>query len=219
MYENDAIDVLESQDVRIRHTIAVAEDDTYSLKAYGEGNYEIKASWVGAPQKNRNVLFEDCFAWTRCGAFKIGWGVFSDMKQIVFRNSYVYSCMTGINMTHYSGTGTASDIVYEHIDVEAFRAKSERDSRCMWLIAEIRDRGEGAGDIRNVTIANINVRANGTHPCIFRGYGEHAAIDTVTLDNIVICGVKRTTEKGMDLCEPMPFVSNLLIRGAGTHTV
>ena len=213
IYENDAIDVLESQNVRICHTIAVAEDDTYSLKAYGEGSGDIKASWVGSPGRNRDVVFDDCFAWTRCGAFKIGWGVFSDMCHITFRNSYVYSCMTGVNMTHYSGTGAAEDITYENIDIESFRSKSDRDRRCMWLIADIVDRGGGAGSIRDVAVRNIRVRKPEGLPCVIKGYDENAFIDRLLLENIELCGRKIRSLKDLDLAEAPKFAENITVRG------
>ncbi|MGM9682524.1 MAG: glycosyl hydrolase family 28-related protein [Eubacteriales bacterium] len=211
LYENDAIDVLESQNVNICHTIAIAEDDAYSLKAYGKGNGDIKSSWVGDPQQNINVTFDDCFAWTRCGAFKIGWGVFSDMNNIVFRNSYVYSCMTGVNMTHYSGKGTAENIIYENIDIESFRSKSDRDRTCMWLIADITDRGGGAGSIRNVTVKDINVRRPDSAPCVIRGYDEEAAIDGMLFENIILGNEKVQSAKDMGISETDEFVRNIIV--------
>ncbi len=212
IYENDAIDVLESQNVNISHTIAVAEDDSYSLKAYGEGTGDIKASWVGKPQQNINVTFDDCFAWTRCGAFKIGWGVFSDMRNIVFRNSYVYSCMTGINMTHYSGTGAAEKIIYENIDIESFRSKLDKYWQCLWLIADINDRGGGAGSIRDVTIQNINVRKSENVPCMIKGYDQNSVIDGMLLKNISLSAKKIRSIDDMELSEDLKFAENIVVK-------
>lgn len=211
--ENDAIDILESQEVTFRHTIAVSEDDAYSLKTYASGNGEIKKSWIGTPEVNENVTFDDCFAWSKCGAFKVGWGFFGSMKNIRFTNSYAYSCMTGINITHYQGTAGAEDILYENIDIENFKARTNSGSPCRWFILEIVDRsGQGTGSVKNVTVRNITVRKAPGSAGVLEGYSDTDCFDTITLENITYCGKKATTLAGLGITQTNSFYKNLTIK-------
>lgn len=209
MTENDAIDVLESQHVRIVHTLAISEDDAYSLKCYAPGAGEIKKSWVGSNEPNEDVLFEDCFAWSRCGAFKVGYGVFGGMHDITFRDSYVYSCMTGINITHYHGSSDAVDIVYENIDIERLARRSVYNSPCQWLVFDIRN-SSGVGNIRNVTVKNINVRKNiGTG--LIRGIADDGMIENVTISGVTFLGKEASAASDMALTVETKYVRDLTI--------
>lgn len=213
MTENDAIDILESQNVTFSHTIAVSEDDAYSLKTYASGNGEIKKSWVGTPEVNENVTFDDCFAWSKCGAYKVGWGFFGSMKNIRFTNSYVYSCMTAINITHYQGEADAEEILYENIDIEGFKARTNSGSPCRWFIFEILDRSsQGTGSVKNVTVRNINVRKAPSNAGVLKGYNDEDCFDTVTIENVTYCGNKATTLSGMGITETNSYYRNLTVK-------
>lgn len=209
MVENDAIDVLESQHVRIIHTLAISEDDAYSLKCYNPGAGEIKKSWVGNNEPNEDVLFEDCFAWSRCGAFKVGYGIYGGMKDITFRNSYAYSCMTGINITHYHGSSDAQNIVYENIDIERLARRSVYNAPCQWLVFDIKDKS-GVGNIRGVTVRNINVRAN-IGSGLIRGVSSSGLVEDVSISGVTFLGKHASSASEMSVTVEPAYVRNLTI--------
>lgn len=108
MGENDGIDICESQDVVVQHTIGISLDDPFSTKAWKEDTdiASGKVPWPGNPEPVRNVLFEDTIAWTLCYGYKIGQGIMQDQSNIVFRNGVVYKAAVGFAIHHKYGTGT-----------------------------------------------------------------------------------------------------------------
>ncbi|MFD1908479.1 glycosyl hydrolase family 28 protein [Paenibacillus rhizoplanae] len=90
-YENDAIDIQESQNVLIKHTVAVSEDDTYSFKTWDVATTDIAANWPGTPENQSNVVVDDALAWSRCGAFKVGDGVKQLQDGIVVKKTLMYT--------------------------------------------------------------------------------------------------------------------------------
>lgn len=77
--DDDNIDIMESQNVTVKRAIGVALDDSFSTKTW-TNTTDISQGWPGQPQNLKNVLFDDCLAFTICYGFKIGQGVLQTQK-------------------------------------------------------------------------------------------------------------------------------------------
>jgi len=183
-FEDDAIDINESQDVTIDHVLAISEDDTFSTKTW-EPSTDIATNWTGSPQVVRHVVASDLLAWTHCAAFKIGNGHLQAQSDIVFRNSYVYNSSRAIAVDPLFGTAPVEDVVFENIDIEGVTFK--RDGP-YWLKIVSAERGAGAGPVRNITLRNINVRQAGARQPRILGFDAKADIRGVLFDNVVVEG-------------------------------
>jgi polygalacturonase len=184
-YENDAIDIQESQNVLIKHTVAVSEDDTYSFKTWDVATTDIAANWPGSPENQSNVVVDDALAWSRCGAFKVGDGVKQLQDGIVVKNSYVYRSWRALAVGHLYGTPAAQNIIFDNIDVEGFWPRSGVHSRWFDLSAK-------TGPIKNVIYNNINLRALG-EISVMKGWSDTSTVSGVTLNNVRVGGVAATT--------------------------
>lgn len=207
LYENDAIDICESQDVLVKHTIAISEDDTYSTKTWGDPPRGTVLNWTGETENVENVVFDDCLAWSRCGAFKVGWGCCNEQKNITFKNSYVYRSMFAINVTHNQGEAAVSDILFENIDIEGYWPKDAGQGRLLEF------KIESDGGVSNVALRNINVRDVGTIPSNLKGRSDEYYFDGVTFENIYINGsdVPAASLKEMNITNINEYIKDLKI--------
>ncbi|NQX60816.1 glycoside hydrolase family 28 protein [Paenibacillus qinlingensis] len=182
-YEDDAIDIVESQHVLVTHTIAISEDDPFSTKTWNEAT-DIAQNWPGSPQVLENVTFDDCVAWTCCAAFKVGMGVEQAQRNVIFKNSYVYQASRAIAIHHRFGKAPAENITFENIDIE--QVIHERNGP-FWLHLEIEESGRGIGPVTQVLLKNIKVRDQGRLPSLLRGT-DPFRIESVTFDQIYMMG-------------------------------
>jgi hypothetical protein len=184
-FENDVLDINECQDVTVRHTIAICEDDPYSTKAWAE-DAEIAMSWPHPRQPVERVLFEDVVAWTHCAAFKVGNGHYSRQHDITYRNGYVYNATRAIAVDPCYGSEPCTDIVYADIDIESLDHDRGNQS---WLLIHTRERGLGIGPVSGVRLDRINLRTPGTMKPVIAAANKSGAISGVALHNITIGGV------------------------------
>jgi len=203
--QNDGIDICGSQDVLVSRTIALCRDDPYSIKTYVT-NYMFE----GVGRAAENVVFEDCFAWTRCAAFKLGWGISMGMTDIVFRNSYVYNCNIGLGVTHYGGSAGIKNVTFENIDIEKFQLADSR-----WLLAAIDTSKPGGnrtewGSVTGLTIRDINVRSKWAGQNVLKGHDKKNRITDVEISGITLLGKACSTLAEMDV-ETNEFVADVRI--------
>ncbi|MHA7964756.1 family 16 glycoside hydrolase [Paenibacillus sp. CAU 1782] len=157
--ENDVIDINESQNVLVQHSIAISDDDTYSTKTWLQTG--MSSGWPGALEQLENVVFDDAFAWTRCVAFKIGQGVAQGQIGVTVRNSYVYQSARALLIDHgytlntLPKEGFAQDITFENIDIERVGINQFGN---YWLGIST----STSGDVSNVILKNINIRELGS---------------------------------------------------------
>lgn len=184
--EEDAMDINESQDVLVKHAIAISNDDTYSTKTWPQKG--MSKDWPGAIEQLERVTFDDSLAWTRAAAFKIGMGVCTPQIGVTFRNSYVYNSARAFFVDHgYSLNtlpveGYAKDITYENIDIERVRSMQFGN---FWLYVST----VTAGDVSNVLFKNINVRETGTQTSFLRGQPlKGGMVNGVTFTDVVVKG-------------------------------
>jgi hypothetical protein len=188
-FENDVLDINECQDVTVRHTIAICEDDPYSTKAWSE-EADIALSWPHPRQPVERVLFDDVVAWTHCAAFKVGNGHYSHQRDITYRNGYVYNATRAIAVDPCYGEEPCTDITYENIDIESLDHNRGNQS---WLLINTRERGLGIGPVSGVHLDNINVRAQGTMPPLLAAATAAGAITNVVLRDVTLEGTPLRT--------------------------
>jgi hypothetical protein len=182
-YEDDAVDIVESQNVLVTHTIAISEDDPFSTKTWNEST-DIARNWPGKPQVLENVTFDDCVAWTCCAAFKVGMGVEQAQRHVIFKNSYVYQASRALAIHHRFGNDPAEHITFENIDIE--QVIYERNGP-FWLHVEIEDSGRGIGPVNHVVFKNIKVRDQGRLLSMLRGKDPFQIVG-VTFEQIYMMG-------------------------------
>ncbi|WP_256975636.1 family 16 glycoside hydrolase [Paenibacillus sp. MY03] len=157
--ENDVIDINESQNVLVQHSIAISDDDTYSTKTWLQTG--MSSGWPGALEHLENVVFDDAFAWTRCVAFKIGQGVAQAQIGVTVRNSYVYQSARallidhGYTMNTLPEEGYARRITFENIDIERVDVNQFGN---YWLGIST----STSGDVSDIAVKNINIRQLGS---------------------------------------------------------
>lgn len=183
--EDDAIDINESQNVLVKHALAISDDDTFSTKTWPQKG--MSKDWPGAIEHLENVVFEDCFAWTRCAAFKLGMGICTPQIGVTIRNSYVYQSARALLVDHaYTENplpveGWAQDVTFENIDIERVGINQFGN---YWL----RVSTSTAGDVSNVILRNINVRDTGGDSPIQGNPTRGGMVNGVTFENVVVKG-------------------------------
>lgn len=187
--ENDAIDICESQEVMVKHTIAVSVDDTYSTKTWNKKT-DIAGNWVGEPEELNEVTFDDCFGWSRCCTFKVGAGCSQPQKNITFKNSYSYQSMVALKITPaYADASEYSyveNVVFDNIDIEGFWPQKEEWHMSMWLQLEAQ---HSSIPIYNTVVKDIRVRSLDPRMQKSRLYGRpNAMFEGIVMENIYLPG-------------------------------
>ncbi len=206
LYENDAIDICECQNVVVQHVLAISEDDTYSTKTW-KTTTDIVTNWYGVPEELTQVTFDDCFGWTDCSTFKVGDGNFQKQSYVTFKNSYSYSCKAALKLTHGHGTAATENITFENLDLEKFGGKTPGYEK--WL--DFYQNSDGM--VKNVVVRNINVRKTGVSAATLKGRSEQYYYDGVTFDHIYINGSTEParTLQQMEITDRNSYVKNITI--------
>lgn len=184
--EADAIDINECQNVLVKHSIAISEDDAFSTKTWPQKG--MSADWPGAIENLDNVVFDDCLAWSRCVAFKMGQGICTPQTNVTVKNSYIYQCARGLLIDHgYTSNplpveGYAENITFENIDIE--RVDINQFGNYWFGVTT-----STSGDVSNVLFKNINVRATGSQTSRLRGNPTRGGmIKGVTFTDVYVNG-------------------------------
>ncbi|WP_405064441.1 glycosyl hydrolase family 28 protein [Kribbella sp. NBC_01505] len=184
MGENDGIDVMESRQVRVTNAIGIGLDDPFSTKTWAETT-DITKNIPGASRPLDDVVFDDLVSWTYCYGLKVGQGVLQNQSNVTFRNAVVHDAAVGIGVHHKYGTGTASSITFDTIDIE--RLSFSNDNNRTWLALWTGTGPEGTGPISGVRIANVRVRDAGTTAARINGL-PGAQITGVQLHRVLMPG-------------------------------
>ncbi|WP_059053190.1 family 16 glycoside hydrolase [Paenibacillus senegalimassiliensis] len=195
--ENDVIDINESQDVLVKHAIAISDDDTYSTKTWLQTG--MSKGWPGQLEHLENVVFDDAFAWTRCAAFKIGMGVAQPQIGVTVRNSYVYQSARALLIDHgyqyntLPEEGYAQNITFENIDIERVGINQFGN---YWLGVST----STSGDISNVIVKDINIRELGSQNSRLSGNATKGGmVDGVMFSDVVVKGELATQLSDMKI--------------------
>ncbi|RQO74373.1 coagulation factor 5/8 type domain-containing protein [Pedobacter sp. KBW06] len=186
MGENDGIDVIESQNVLVKHAIGIALDDPFSTKTWMQ-NTDLCRNWPGKPMVQDGVVFDDCISWTYCYGYKIGQGVMQDQRNIVFKDCVVYDAAVGIGIHHKWGTASVKNVLFDGIDIE--RLSYQNDDHRTWAIFLMQNGDKkGSGPIDNVLVKNVLVRDQGKSPGKIKGISAATPISNLRFKNIVMPG-------------------------------
>ncbi|WP_327002729.1 glycosyl hydrolase family 28 protein [Dactylosporangium sp. NBC_01737] len=183
MGENDGIDVMESSNVTVSNAIGIGHDDPFSTKTW-DNTVDLFRNVPGSPMPLYGVTFEDLVSWTFCYGLKVGQGVIQNQESVTFRRAVVYDAAVGIGVHHKYGTGAASHIRFEDIDVE--RLSYTNDQNRTWLVLWTGNT-YGVGPVNGVTVTNARIRNAGTTPGRINGQ-PGAPITGVTLDRVYMPG-------------------------------
>jgi hypothetical protein len=204
-YEDDAVDVEESQNVTVTHTVAVSEDDTYSVKTWDK-YIEMATNWPGNPQPASDVTFNNCFSWSRCCAFKIGQGIYQPISNVTFENSSVFRCMYAVGLVHITDSLSgieANGITYTNLNVEGFWPRSGVLGR--WLDIEL----DITGPVTNVVVAGVNVLSSDQTASELEGYSSYSSVGGVHFNNDYYNGAHGTSLPALDITETNTYLSNV----------
>lgn len=207
--ENDVIDINESQNVLVQHAIAISDDDTYSTKTWPQKG--MSKDWPGAIEHLENVVFDDCLAWTRCVAFKIGMGVCTPQIGVTIRNSYVYQSARALLVDHgytentLAEEGWARNITFENIDIERVGINQFGN---YWFGVST----STSGDVSNVLFKNINVRETGSQKSRLSGNTTRGGmVNGVTFTDIYVGGKLATSLNDLNAAIVNDNVSGVVI--------
>lgn len=184
--ENDVIDINESQNVLVKHAVAISDDDTYSTKTWLQTG--MSKDWPGALEHLEDVVFDDALAWTRCAAFKIGMGVAQPQIGVTIRNSYVFQSARALLIDHgykyntLPEEGYAQNITFENIDIERVGIHQFGN---YWLGVST----STSGDVSNVIVKNVNVRELGEDQSRLSGNATNGGkVNGVTFSDVYVKG-------------------------------
>jgi hypothetical protein len=186
MGENDGIDVMESENVLVRHAIGIALDDPFSTKTWTQ-NTDLCRNWPGVPKAQKNILFEDLISWTYCYGYKVGQGVMQDQTDIRFKNCVVYDAAVGIGIHHKWGTAAVRRVSFEGIDIE--KLSYQNDDHRTWGIFFMQNGDKkGSGPISAIKLNDIRIRDAGKSPGKIRGVNPATRISEISFKNIYMPG-------------------------------
>lgn len=207
--ENDAIDIVESQNVLVEHVLAVSEDDTFSTKTWSKTETDIAPLWPGDEEVLDNVTFDGCTGWSRCTVFKVGDGNFQDQTNITFKNGYVYRCKHGLKLTHGYGSGICENVLFDNIFIEGYYPSKHYANEERWMSFYQTSKGQ----IRNVTVRNIRINKFGKDADRLVGNSAEFYYDGVTFENIYAPGsdTPATSLAEMNITDTNSHVHNITI--------
>ncbi|WP_456318728.1 family 16 glycoside hydrolase [Cohnella fermenti] len=195
--EDDVIDINESQDVLVKHAIAISDDDTYSTKTWLQTG--MSKDWPGALEHLENVVFDDALAWTRAAAFKIGMGVAQPQIGVTVRNSYIFQSDRALLIDHgyqyntLPEEGYAQNITFENIDIERVEINQFGN---YWLGVST----STSGDVSNVVLKNINIRQlGGNNSRISGNAAKGGMVNGVVFSDVYVKGKLATSLSDLKL--------------------
>ncbi len=212
LYENDAVDIQECQNVSIKHTIMISEDDAFSTKTWTKYT-DIAANWPGNPEILDSVIVDDCLAWSRCATFKVGFGSYQPQSNITIKNSTSYRSMRALAVNPaYGSNHDNKNITFENIAVEGFWPRAGNESRWLEIYTKNRDAAYG-GPISNVKLRYIYIKTFGSTPSMLKGLDSAHQVNGVSIENITVPGKVgyATSLSEMNILDINNYINNIII--------
>lgn len=184
---DDGIDVVGSQQVRIRNSFIRTKDDCIAIKA-------VHYPWMLRPGIDRdveNVLVENCVFWNAewGNALEIGFETRTEsMSNIHFKNCDIIHVQgpEGTFTIHNGDRARVSNVLYEDIRVEEVEGLLVD-----FKILESRySKDAQRGSIGNVVFRNIQVVGKRFPNSILIGFNENNMIKNISFENFLIQGKK-----------------------------
>lgn len=184
---DDGIDVVGSQQVRIRNSFIRTKDDCIAIKA-------VHYPWMLRPGIDRdveNVVVENCVFWNAewGNALEIGFETRTEsMHNISFKNSDIIHVQgpEGTFTIHNGDRAMVSNVLYENIRVEDVEGLLVD-----FKILESRySKDTERGSIINVKFKNIRVGGERFPNSVLIGFNEKHSVDNISFENFSIHGEK-----------------------------
>jgi hypothetical protein len=210
MGENDGIDVIESENVLVKHAIGIALDDPFSCKTWDQET-DLCINWPGKAKEQKHIVFDDLISWTYCYGYKIGQGIVQNQSDITFKNCIVYDAAVGIGIHHKWGNASVNKVIFENLDIE--RLSYQNDDHRTWMVFLMQNGDKkGSGPFSDITVKNVNVRDAGKSPGKIKGLNALASIKNIKFQNILMPGnlLPATDLKSMNITDTA-HVANLHI--------
>ena len=215
--ENDGIDIIESQNVLVKNSIACSFDDPFSVKTYtGDAPYINFGSTPGVHNIANNITIDSCIANTGCHAFKLGQGVSQMISNVTYKNSVVYDCAHGISIHHKSGTNYIKNCTWKNIDIERVDQLNLGQS---WFYGNIENTQTGPGPVHGLAIIDITVRDRGDDAnSPLSGYDDNNRFVGILFRNIRGAGVDASPSSNLSQIHvsATPYVTYASVKTAVT---
>lgn len=202
MLEDDAIDINESQNVLVKHAVAISDDDSFSTKTWMQTGMSI--NWPGTVENLENVVFDDCLAWSNCVGFKVGQGAYQLQRNVTFKNSYVFQSSRALVIDHSYGTPPVENVTYENIDIEKCGMNKFGNYWFGVMTSTV-------GPVNNVKVKRINVRDTGSQSSRISGHDPIGSINGVTFSDVYILGKLATSLTELKAVLNNSYVNNVII--------
>jgi polygalacturonase len=192
--ENDALDICSCSNVDISHSLLMAGDDSFCVKAthsLDDGASGMASTWGyrGKSFAPENITLRDSVLFSSASAIKIGIQAYSDIRNVTCRNLDVVRGRRGLSITHEQGNAAMQGILLDTIRIDQIReTRPYHISNCPVSISYGRS---STGVIRNVVLRNVTIREWGpSHSDITATAG---IVDDVQFRNVVIAGIPVTS--------------------------
>ena len=151
----DGIDICSSKNVVISDSIITTADDAIVLKAIARNGK--KANVV------ENVTVTNCILTSSSTALMIGTETEADIRHVIFSNCVIRNSNKGFGINVQDGA-VVSDVIFSNLTIETSRRHWNwwGDSEMCKFVLKKRTDASALGQIRNIFIDNISVRARGT---------------------------------------------------------
>ncbi len=199
---SDGVDIVSSQNVHVHDSFSRTGDDAFVVKAM------VQPPVCGG----KNILVERCVVWNdkvRC--FGIAAESVNDISDVTFRDcdvirSYAdWTLELGALVVYISDKALVSNILFDdiRIDHEVHLATHVMVTRDFW------SKDDKAGNIRNVTFRNLQVRPE--VGCRVAGYGPENTVEGVHYEHYTLAGRTATSLEAAKI-EVCDYASHVTIR-------
>jgi hypothetical protein len=151
----DGIDICSSKNVVISDCIIITADDAIVLKAIARNGK--KANTV------ENVTVTNCVLTSSSTALMIGTETEADIRHVIFSNCVIRNSNKGFGINVQDGA-VVSDVIFSNLTIETSRRHWNwwgSSEMCKFVLKKRTD-NSALGQIKDIIIDNISVRARGT---------------------------------------------------------
>lgn len=176
LYENDGIDPVSCRDVLVDHCFVLATDDAFCPKPGGVGTHGGGVK-PGPATGLRDVLFNDCTAWTRAAGCKVGRQSATPALNVVFKNSRILACSRGCAVDHDGGAAPFRNILFQGLEIDRYGSPFAVESK-------------DPGPIRDITYQSLSIgmEKGKMKPVRFEGNTEAVPIEGVRIIDCTVRG-------------------------------
>ena len=199
----DGIDICSSKNVVISDCIITTADDSIVLKAISRNGK--KANTV------ENVTVTNCVLTSSSTPLMIGTETEADIRHIIFSNCVIRNSNKGFGINVQDGA-IVSDVIIANLTIETSRRHWNwwGDSEMCKFVLKKRTDSSPIGQIRDISIDNINAKVRGTST--ITGY-EGQRLENIRISNVrLFMDVENAKDKRATHCIRIENVNGLQMR-------